>query len=124
MEADPRTVLNSIDLFDIPWKPFELLEKDQRAMRWDLESLAARLARHVVVDPDKMILHLAEERAIALVRAGGNLRLLGPPHPADRIIIRATAARALKSGGPLLGFFGKEVAFVHEAIVSASGPKP
>jgi len=46
-------------------QPFELLEKDQSAMRRNLEALAAHLAGNVVVNRDEVVLDLGEERASA-----------------------------------------------------------
>jgi hypothetical protein len=100
-------------VLDIRRQTLQLFQEDERAMRWNLEALAAGFAGHVVVDTDEMVLDLAEHGAGTLVGATGHLRLLGAADPADRIIVRAAAARALQPCRTLLGFLGKELALVH-----------
>src|SRR5688572_15255731 len=70
-------------LVEISRKPFEFFQKNERSVRRDLEALAARLTDEVVVNANQMVLRLAEEHAIALVRAGGNLSFLGTAQPLD-----------------------------------------
>src|ERR687895_419484 len=70
-----RAAAVSLQLFDVLGKTLELLEEHECAMRRDLEPLTACLARHVIVDADEMVLHIGEKRPIALVGAGGDLRL-------------------------------------------------
>jgi hypothetical protein len=90
-------------------------------MGWDLESLVARLAGDVVVDADEVVLGFLEDRPVARIAAPGELRLLRPPNPPDRVVVRPFTARALKPGRPLLGLLGKELAFVHTARVHDPG---
>src|SRR6185503_14069388 len=97
-------------------QPLELFQEDQRAVRRDLEPLAARLTGDVIVHPDQMILDLFEHRPVARISSAGNLGLPGAAHPADAVVIGAPAARALEAGRPLLGLFGKELAFVHRFL--------
>src|SRR5262245_61831503 len=98
------------------WQPLELFEEYQGAVRWDLETLPARLTRYVIVDADEMILHLLEHRAVARVGAVRDVRLPGSPHPANAVVVRATAARTLQSRRPLFRLLRKEETLVHVAI--------
>src|SRR5687767_904664 len=86
-------------------------------MGWDLEPLAAALARHVIVDPNEVVLDLVEQSTVASIGARRNLGLLGAAHPANGVIVRAAAARTLKPGRPLLGFLDEELPFVHTGSV-------
>src|SRR5215510_7916681 len=81
----------------------------------DLEPLAARFARDIVIDADQVILHLREHRAVALVRAGRHLGLLGATHPADGIVVRPVTSGTLKPRRPLFRLLVEELSFVHEA---------
>jgi hypothetical protein len=104
--------LNSL-LLNVLRQSFQLLEEHEGTVRRNLEPLPTRSARDVVIDADQMVFALAEQRAIAIVGPGGNLRFLRPSQPADGIVVRATAARTLKAGRPLLRFLGEELTLVH-----------
>jgi hypothetical protein len=104
-------------ILDVLWQAFQLLQEDERSMRGDLETLAARSARDVIIDADQMVFALAEQRAIAIVGAGWNLRFFRAAHPPDGIVVGASAARALEAGGALLRFLGEELTLVHAASV-------
>lgn len=92
---------------------FQFFEKDDPSVRGDLEALSARLARHVVIDADQVVLALAEDRAVARVGARRDLCLLRAPHPPDGIVVRAAATRALEAAGTLLGLFAEELTLIH-----------
>src|SRR5687767_4826972 len=94
-------------------QPFELLEEHQRAVRRDLEPLAARLARDVVVHANQVILRLLEQRAVARVGPAGKLRLLGAPHPADAVLVGPPAPRTLERVLALFRFLREKLTFVH-----------
>jgi len=100
-------------LLDVLRQALELLEKDQRAVRRDLEPLAARLARHVIVDRTRWSFtfsNIARSRASA---PPGTCPFLVRRIHRMVVLIRAAAARALKARGTLLGLFRKELSFVH-----------
>src|SRR5467141_3104879 len=90
-------------------------------MGWNLEPLAARLARDVVIDADQVILHFREHRAVTLVGAGRHVRFLGAAHPANRVVVRTPAARALEPRRTLLRFLVEELTFVHRPMLSGGG---
>ena len=91
----------------------ELLEKDDVLVRRNLEALAAALARDVGIDAHEVVLHFGEHGTGALVGAARQLRFTRTPQPADRVLVRAAAARTLKAAGSLLRLLGEELAFIH-----------
>jgi hypothetical protein len=78
-----------------------------------LEPFAAALARDVLINANEVILDLRKHGAGTLVGAARELRFPRTPQPADRILVRAAAARTLITVGPLLGLLGEELALVH-----------
>jgi len=100
-------------LVNILRQPFQLLEEHERPMRRNFETLPTRSARDVIIDADQVVFALAEQRFVAIVGAGRNLGLLRATHPPHRVVIGATAARALETGRPLFRFLGEELTLVH-----------
>jgi hypothetical protein len=94
-------------------QPFQLLQEHEPAVGRDFEPPAARLACHIIVDADEVVLRFVEQCPIARVSAAGNLSLFGTADPPDRVVVRAFAAGALKAGRALLRLLGKELSFVH-----------
>jgi len=64
----------------------ELIGEQQRVMRRHFELLAARLARHLIVQAKKMVAELVEFGAI-LAALWLPVFALGAPHPADAVLV-------------------------------------
>ena len=97
---------------------FEILQKDERLVRRDLEALAACLARHFVVHADEVVLHFREDLAVALTGALGDLRLSGAAYPPHRVVAGPATPGTLQPRGALLGSLIEELSLVHGISVS------
>lgn len=111
-KAPVRRLLVVFELVD-QGKTLEFLEKHETTLRRDIKPFTARFAGYVVIDPDEVVLALAENRPVTGVGTGRRLPLLGAPDPANRVVIGSAATRALEPAWTLLGLLGKELALIH-----------
>src|SRR5205807_3588098 len=90
----------------------ELIEEDHRLLRRNLELLPAGPADDFVVEPQDVVAELGELGVVGVVRAGRQTISLGPPDPADAVVVGAAALRTCEAAGPGFGLFGEECALV------------
>ena len=102
-------ILNDTDLY---CQPGELVGIDHRLLRRDLELLPARLAGHVVVQPEEVVAQLGEFGAIDVVGPRRQPILFRSPHPANAVVPGPAAFRALETAGSGLVLVREEGAFV------------
>jgi hypothetical protein len=63
-----------------------------------------------------MIFDFFEHRAVAGIGAVWDVRLPGPSHPPNAVVVGPAASRALEPCRPLLRLLRKEETLVHSAI--------
>src|SRR3954471_11034188 len=81
-------------------------------LRRDFELLPARLARHLVVEPQEIIAEFCKFGAVLVVGAGGQAIFLHTANPPDAVLVGAPASRALIASRTGFRFFREECAFV------------